>query len=156
MSGPLYSEGMGREAHSFTDGTELDLNEVSEVVQADHMRRLRVQLEALMRAMEAIDPPTDHAGAEKFAKAISAVNKAVRDVNAPQKDHKPQGTEDEDMDENKGGKKIRPGTAINSSGDPQYDGMYDWQIDLERKLIKLARARSQKLGDDPGDGAGTG
>jgi hypothetical protein len=147
---------MGREAFDITGSAELDLDGPGEAMRADHMQRLKAQLEILVRAMEAIDPPKDHAGIEKFARAISAVNKAVRDVNAPEKDHKPQSTEDEDMGEDKNGKKIKPGMAINSSGDPQYDGMYDWQIELERKLIRLASARRQAVGDDHGSGTGSG
>jgi hypothetical protein len=141
---------MGREAQSFTDSTELELTEPEAAMRVGHMQRLKVQLEVLMRAMEAIETPKDQAGVEKFAKAISAVNKAVREVNAPEKEAKSRRDPDKEVNDDMGkDEKVRAGLTFNSTGDPKYDGMYDWEIELERKLARLADLRrANRVGED--------
>lgn len=83
MSGQVYKWGMGRNVTEDAADTQCDVRAMHEAINV----RLQRQVLRMVEALEAIEPPSDHLGIERMAKAVMAVRKANEMINAvPQED----------------------------------------------------------------------
>jgi hypothetical protein len=149
MTVPRYSQGMdgnptndieiadaeviGAEvAGAEVTGREIATPEQRRLHRAEQKQRLRDQVEVLLRALEAIEPPKDFAGVERMAKAAVAVNKALDTICAEDKSEDSQ--EEDEMDD----------TFEDGEKRPPRDALDAWYVLLERKLDRLAAGYGQK------------
>ncbi|MGZ3297498.1 MAG: hypothetical protein ACXU8O_00670 [Asticcacaulis sp.] len=95
-------------------------------------QRLKDQAEFLLRAYEALEPPTDYAGIEKAAKALMAVDKAMTQI-CTADDH-----EEDEMPEDG---YTQTGAENRDPDRPANDDLAAWRDALERKILRFADAR---------------
>lgn len=117
-------------------------------IRTEFFQDLAVMAFDLKRTAQALKSPEDHAGIEKAAKALSALNKAAREIfdaalDAPGDDEK---TEDEDMAD-----------YFDSDREPDENDLAGWRNVLERKIGRVVDRRPMaELVAEPRPGNGEG
>lgn len=131
MSGQVYKGGMGRTVTEDGADTQGQTQIMREAINV----RLQRQMLRMVEALEAIEPPADHLGIERMAKAVMAVRKANEMINAvPEEDAD---NEQRDLD------------AMYDDDLPPTtgpDALDAWHTLLERKLARYAvRSDAQRV-----------
>ena len=96
-----------------------------QALRRNQQQRLRDQAEALLRAVEALEPPKTYAEAERAAKTLLAVGKVLDAVNVETRDDLP----------------TKPAWVTTAEPVVEQAALTTWQAVLNHSLETLAEAR---------------
>jgi len=99
--------------------------EQRQALRRNQQQRLRDQAEALLRAVEALEPPATYKEAEQAAKTLLAVGKVLDAVNTETRDDEP----------------TKPAWVKTAEPAAEREALTSWQVVLDHSLETLAVAR---------------
>jgi len=105
--------------------TPIATPEQRQALRRNQQQRLRDQAEALLRAVEALEPPATYKEAEQAAKTLLAVGKVLDAVNTETRDDLP----------------TKPAWVITAEPAAEQAALTSWQAVLNHSLDTLAAAR---------------
>ena len=108
-----------------THTTPIATPEQRQALRRNQQQRLRDQAEALLRAVEALEPPQTYAEAERAAKTLLAVGKVLDTVNTETRDDLP----------------TKPAWVTTADPVAEQAALTTWQAVLDHSLETLAEAR---------------
>ncbi len=112
--------------------TPIATPEQRQALRRNQQQRLRDQAEALLRAVEALEPPVTYKEAEQSAKTLLAVGKVLDAVNTETRDDLP----------------TKPAWVITAEPAVEQAALNSWQAVLTHSLDTLASARRMRRDAD--------
>ena len=113
--------------------TPIATPEQRQALRRNQQQRLRDQAEALLRAVEALEPPQTYAEAERAAKTLLAVGKVLDAVNVETRDDLP----------------TKPAWVTTAEPAVEQAALTTWQAVLDHSLETLAEARRMNRESTP-------
>ncbi len=111
-----------------THHTPIATPEQRQALRRNQQQRLRDQAEALLRAVEALEPPKTYVEAERAAKTLLAVGKVLDAVNATQPDDE----------------RIPPASMRAPDPKAEREALDSWKAVLDHSLDMLAQVRQMR------------